>query len=46
MAEVLKKKFNIRKILKDVVEKCITEADNITKQDGITEENIEMLNLY
>ena len=46
MAEVLKKKFNIRKILKDVVEKCITEADNITKQDGITEENIEMLNSY
>ena len=46
MAEVLKKKINIRKILKDVVEKFITEADNIMKHDGITEENIQMLNSH
>ena len=46
MIEVVKKKFDIRKILKDVVEKSLNEADDIMKQDDSTEEKIPKLNSY
>ena len=46
MIEAVKKKFDIRKILKDVVEKSLNEADDIMKQDDSTEEKIQKLNSY
>ena len=46
MAEVIKQKFDIRKILNDVVERSLNEADSIMKQNDLTEEKIQMLNSY
>ena len=42
--EVLKKKFNFRKVLKTVVESTFKEADNLSKNHD--EQTLETLRLF
>ena len=36
--KLIKKKFDITKLLKEVVQRSLNEADDIMKQDDLTEE--------
>lgn len=40
---LIKKIFCVTKLLKKVVERSLNEADDIMKQDDLTEEKIQML---
>lgn len=40
---LIKKNFCVTKLLKKVVERSLNEADDIMKQDDLTEEKIQML---
>ena len=45
MENALKKKFNLRKIFKEVVGTCLEEAKDIMEKE-VTEERLDMLNSY
>ena len=45
MENALKKKFNLRKIFKEVVGKCLEEAKGVMEKE-VTEERLDMLNSY
>ena len=45
MENALKKKFDLRKIFKDVVVKCLEEARDAMEQE-VTEERLDMLTSY
>ena len=45
MENALKKKFNLRKIFKEVVGKCLEEAKDVMEKE-VTEERLDMLNSY
>ena len=45
MENVLKNKFDLKKIFKEVEIKCLEEAKDVIEK-GITKENIERLNSY